>query len=441
MYSLKEWSTRIGALVLMLVTHNIGAAIDFGAVDATQVSFPAKFLLGVTANANNKQDAASDTEELNLIKPLGVNAFNFVLDWATIEPKEGQFDDEQLDRIAKKCRELNVAGIKPAVYLFNSEPPAWFNAKGSFEHAKNITYFVTYCKKVFERLRHDVHIWLTFYQPSSFALERYFRGNQPPYKKDMQISLEVLRNLLEAHIRVYEAIKGVRQNNGTRVGAMQGGADAQIGISHHIYWLEPYHVINPFDQIGAAVGNGLNNKLVIEFFKTGHLKFTLPFLGKNFLWSAKIDHTNKKALHSLDFIGLLYHSHCYMKNFKTVSNPAEIKTDLDIFTIYPQGLYDAIKFVSQLKKPIHIIGNGIADAQDKHREKFIKSHLYVVSHALKKGYDVRSYFYRMLQAVGDEKYQFGLYKTDHEGKPTLQKSASYFTNVINDHREKYGCFK
>jgi len=432
----KRLSTIILFMLVVPTFSGVCAPIDFSNVDAARFKFPANFLFGVTSNHKSIVTPTVDHNELSMTKQLGVSSFNFVLDWAAIEPREGQFDVDQLDRITKKCKALNDAGIKPAVYLLNSEMPSWFNAKGGFEHTSNIGHFVRYCQKMFACLHDDVHLWLTFYQPAAFALERYFRGNQPPHKKDMQLSLVVLKNLLEAHIQVYEAIKGVKHNNGTRVGAMVGGAHAQIGISHHVYWLEPYCVVSPFDLIGAAVGNRLNNKLVIDFFRTGRLKFTLPFLGKQFLWSARIDYINTRASDSLDFIGLIYHSHCYMKNFKTVSNPQETPTDLDIFTIYPEGLYNAIKFVSQLKKPIHII-NGIADAQDKHREFFIKRHLYVVSHAIAQGYDVRSYFYRMLHGASDEKHDFGLYSQNKDGAFTLRKSASYLTNVIADHKRKY----
>lgn len=424
-------------LSLVIISPIQSKKIDFSTAQYNSISFPKNFTFGcVHAKTGIQLPQQFEDETLNLIKPLGINGLNFGIEWKKLEPQEGKFDEEAIEAITQKCMRLKQEGIKSIAYLYFGDAPQWFMDKGGFEKAENIRYFVRFAKKMFGHLHEYIHLWMTFYQPAGCALEGYLRGTYAPYKKNMQLALDVLGNMLEAHVQVYQGIKGTMDSFGNRSGAMNGADQAQIGLAHHIYWLEPYHVINPFDQLASYMGNRLNNKLVIEFFKTGECKFTVPFAGKKFFFNAQVDHYNPAAPHSIDFIGLIYHSHTFMKMFKTVPNPKEVATDYELFTIYPQGLYDAIEYVSQLKVPIHVVGNGIADARDANREQFIKQHLFVVSQALKDGFDIRSYFYRVLESEPDDQRKFGLYLKDKLGNHALQPSANYFAKVIATHKKR-----
>jgi len=51
-------------------------------------------------------------------------------------------------------------------------------------------------------------------------------------------------------------------------------------------------------------------------------------------------------------------------------------------TIALQGLYESIKDASNLGVPMYITETGLADAQDLHREHFIRSHYDVVRRGL-----------------------------------------------------------
>ena len=61
------------------------------------------------------------------------------------------------------------------------------------------------------------------------------------------------------------------------------------------------------------------------------------------------------------------------------------------YTIYAEGIYRAIKLVSQLNKPIIITENGVADKNDSFRSIYIARYLYAVSKAIADGYDITGY--------------------------------------------------
>ena len=60
----------------------------------------------------------------------------------------------------------------------------------------------------------------------------------------------------------------------------------------------------------------------------------------------------------------------------------------------PKGIYDvAQRMWKRYQKPIFILENGIADADDDQREDFIKDHLRWLHKAIQEGADVRGYFH------------------------------------------------
>ena len=61
--------------------------------------------------------------------------------------------------------------------------------------------------------------------------------------------------------------------------------------------------------------------------------------------------------------------------------------------IYPHGIFSVLMDFSDFNLPIYITENGIAAVDDKKREKFLKSHLTEVYHAIQNNVDVRGYFH------------------------------------------------
>ena len=88
--------------------------------------------------------------------------------------------------------------------------------------------------------------------------------------------------------------------------------------------------------------------------------------------------------------------------------------------IYPKGIYYVLKNLSRYKKPLYIIENGLADAQDKYRAKFVIDHLKWIHKAISEGIDVRGYFHWSLLDNFEWAYgfwpRFGLVEIDYSAK-------------------------
>jgi beta-glucosidase/6-phospho-beta-glucosidase/beta-galactosidase len=74
---------------------------------------------------------------------------------------------------------------------------------GAFEREENIQIFVSFCERVFKEYSSKVSYWCTINEPGVVATQGYFSGMFPPGKKDSQLSAVVLKNLLDAHVKVY----------------------------------------------------------------------------------------------------------------------------------------------------------------------------------------------------------------------------------------------
>jgi len=85
-------------------------------------------------------------EDFKLAHELGHNAHRFSIEWAKIEPEEGQIDYEAVAHYKKVFESLEQNKLMPFTTLFHFSLPQWFAEKGGFEKRDNIRYFINYCK-------------------------------------------------------------------------------------------------------------------------------------------------------------------------------------------------------------------------------------------------------------------------------------------------------
>jgi len=149
-----------------------------------------------------------------------------------------------------------------------------------------------------------------------------------------------------------------------------------------------------------------------------------------------------KAKNSLDFIGLNYYTHFLTGLFMPTSTEElefakrdhEISTEFG-YPMYAEGFRRAMEFVSPLSVPIEITENGVADENDTLRPEHLKRHLWIVSEAIKDGFDIRSYHHWSLmdnfEWAEGYKMRFGLHAVDFENQNrTLRNSGSIFQEII-----------
>jgi beta-glucosidase len=69
-------------------------------------------------------------QDIALIASLGFNAYRFSIEWARIEPEEGEFSHAALDHYRRMLATCHEHGLTPIVTYHHFTSPRWFAAKG-----------------------------------------------------------------------------------------------------------------------------------------------------------------------------------------------------------------------------------------------------------------------------------------------------------------------
>lgn len=361
-------------------------------------------------------------EDIQIMKRIGVNAYRFSLEWSRIQPEENVFDENAIQHYSDIIDELIKNDIKPMVTLHHFTNPIWFEEKGAFLNDEASKLFLNYIEQVIKAFKDRIELWCTFNEPSIYALNGYFTGLYPPGQKNVKIAAKVYGNILRTHSQVYNLIKSISPTS-------------QVGLVLNYIIFEAPHPFNIMDVIAARYLNESINDSQLKYLQTGEFKFFFPLI-VNEKFS-----TNHKE--SFDFIGLNYYTRSFLKfrlNKKKmfevlISESKNGHSDLN-WEIYPEGLYRALYRIKKFTdKPIYITENGIADALDTKRGKFITDHLNVLIKAIADGYDIRGYFHWTLldnyEWVDGFDAKFGLVEVNlHTQERKIKESAKIYSEII-----------
>jgi len=280
-------------------------------------------------------------EDFDLAKSLGHNAHRFSLEWSRLEPEKGKFSQEAIDHYSQVIDSLRKKGLEPFVTINHWTLPLWFSQLGGWKNKDAVFLFGKLVDYLAKTLGHQITFWLTLNEPWIYLSHSYLRGTWPPQRKNWLTGLKVFKNLIGAHKTAYNIIKS-------------------------------YH---PEAQVGLAENN---------IYFEGSLSFLANW------W------VNQRFLNlvgrRMDFIGLNYYFHSKIKGLKYNQNENKELSDLG-WELYPKGIYHVLENLKKYKKPVYITENGLADAGDEKRARFIKESLFWTHKAINDGVDVRGYFH------------------------------------------------
>ncbi|MBU0646947.1 glycoside hydrolase family 1 protein [Patescibacteria group bacterium] len=339
---------------------------------------PKDFICGQACDSYNKYE-----EDLNLTQNLNCKAFRMGIEWTRIEPTKGQFNLNEIEHYKKVLQEAKKRNLQIVLTLWHWTNPIWLAQEGGWANKKTINYFINYVELIVKELGKYVDFWITLNEPMVHINHGYISGKFPPNKKNNLLSAYfAYKNLIKAHKLAYKKIHQLLPNS-------------KVSFTSLTNYFEPNNPINPLDCLIVNIA---------KYFQ--HQKFF-----------------NQTAQH-LDFIALDYYFHNRLSWHSPFQKNLNKKTTDLGWEIYPKGIYYILKYSNKFKKPIYIMENGIADANDKQRAKFIINHLKYVHKAINQGIDVRGYFYWSLfdnfEWADGWAPKFGLYTID---KKTFKRAA------------------
>jgi beta-glucosidase len=349
---------------------------------------PESYFSGIACDSYNRYD-----EDFALAQHLNHNATRFGVEWARVEPKQGEYSEAALDHYEKVLQSAKARGLQTFVTLHHFSSPIWFIRLGGFEKKQNVDLFVEYTKKVAERLGQYVDFWITINEPEIYSTHGYFFGKFPPNKKSLWLTYKVLQNLISAHNRSYEQLHSVSN--------------------------KPVSMCNQLANI-ESVG-----------FMSRPIRFIAKYLATEYILA--------RIIKKCDFIAVNYYVRKRVGWFGIVKSKYKDDEISDLgWHLYPSGLENILLDLKKYQKPIYITENGLADARDNRREKYIKDHLFFLHKAIEQGVDVRGYLYWSLidNFEWDEGFgpRFGLIEIDRNDllRRKVRYSATKFAEICKN---------
>lgn len=316
-------------------------------------------------------------EDFDRAAETGQNAHRLSIEWSRVQPTPDHWDEDALDRYREMVQGLLDRNLLPMVTLHHFSDPIWLAEMGGWENEAVVDYFSSYVRKVVQALKEYVNLWVTINEPNVYVSVGYVLGEFPPGKKDLGVAMRVAANQVRAHVAAYKAIHSLQST-------------ARVGIALNYRPMMPAKRGSPFDRFIAYLQSGAYNEFFPRALRTGKLRFltmrkhlpeakgTQDFLGINY-------YTRELVAFSLLKPGELFGRRFYRTDAE-LSSTGFIANE-------PRGMFDAVKWGLQFGIPIMITENGIEDAEDSLRRRYLIQHLHQLWRAVNFNFPVKGYFH------------------------------------------------
>ncbi len=352
----------------------------------------------------------------------GQNAHRLSVEWSRIQPTPDRWDEDALDRYRMMLRGLKERGLTPMVTLHHFSDPLWLYEKCAWEVEESVLWFEKYVRKTVEALKDYCSLWCTINEPNIYALSGYVTGDFPACNKGLPNAVKVMANMLRGHAAAYRAIHALQP-------------EARVGYAWHYRpqvarsWSPLDHLMRKirYDAINMAFPSGISTGVM----KTPIAKFNIP-----------------EARGTQDYFGLNYYSvdtvwFDLRKKDELFSNsgyPADADMSPTHFIAnIPSGLFDSLQWVADTypNLPILITENGVEDAGDQMRPRYIAQHIRQMWRAVNFNWPIKGYFHWSL--VDNFEWErgwtqrFGLWALDVETqKRTKRPSADLYAEICQE---------
>lgn len=380
-------------------------------------------------------------EDIKMVAEAGLNAYRFSIEWARIEPKQGVYDENEIEHYRKVLTCCRENGVEPIVTMMHFTSPKWLIENGGWENEATVEAFKNYCQYVTEQLGDLMHYVCTIneanmgiqvaaisarYRAQMMAKMQRMQQGGAEEKKDLEGTAQVGMNFNDMMANMQKQKEENVEIFGTDtlqtfVSARTPEGDMLV-IRAHQAARAAMKVVKPELQIGLTLSlhdiqaqEGGEETAAKEWVD----EFThyVPYIKED------------------DFFGLQNYSRSLIgpNGILPVPEGAEI-TQMD-YEYYPEGLEHVIRRVyEEMPMPIMVTENGIATADDTRRVAYIQTAMKGVENCIQDGIPVKGYMYwSMMDNFEWQKgfgMTFGLISVDRTtqtrtAKPSLTVLGNY----------------
>ena len=368
------------------------------------------------------------------------NSLRLSIEWSRIFP-EPTDDLEGFEELRAAASEealahyhavfaaLRERGLEPLVTLNHYSLPTWIHdtvgchldlsscsPRGWVDRERTVREIAKYAGFVAEEFGGEVDLWATLNEPFAVLFPGYIlpsadRTNPPAAMMSYAEARTVFLALIEAHARMYDAVKAADTED-----ADGDGAPSQVGV---VYAMSPVRPEDPDDPLDVTAAENIFyiwNMAYLNAVCLGVLDDDLDGTGE----------PREDLMDRMDYLGINHYTRVTVAGVRepvmpelsvlTTFNPLGLQPWED----YPRGLYDMVMLVqNDFGLPMIITENGAQDPDDDGTaESWIVRHLAWAQRAIEEGADLRGYFYWTLMDNYEWNHgmdiEMGLYDVDPE---------------------------
>ena len=362
----------------------------------TFVRFPDDFLWGVaTAGHQNEGDNVdSDTwflenvtptvfqdrsgkaangwelweSDLDIVAGMGLNAYRFSVEWARIEPVEGEFSEEALAHYEAMVDGCRARGLAPIVTFNHFTSPHWFAKRGAWLDPEAPSLFARYAGVVMDRFGDRIDLAVTFNEPD--LPEMLTWAHLPAFVT--QLERATLAAASEAAgVERYRAGNVMLREDfpGMRAGMTAGHRAAKAAIKARRADLPVGLSLAMVDDVAGPGGEAIRDRKRAEVY----------------------DHWLELARDD-DFVGVQnYERIVYGPDGQLPAEPGAVVNGMGT-PVDPESLRGAVEYAYAVSGvPILVSEHGVSTPDDEVRAAFIEPSLAALKEAMDAGIPVLGY--------------------------------------------------
>lgn len=328
-------------------------------------------------------------EDIRLMAEAGLNCYRFSIEWARVEPVEGQFDETEVEHYRKVIRCCKENGITPIVTLHHFTSPKWLISKGGWEAESTVEDFKRYCVYIAAQLGSEMEYVCTINEANmglqlAAIAKRYMKQMLLPKKKSetdgkAQVGINLKQMLANQKIAAAENVEvfGTEKLH-TFVSQRTEEGDLLI-MRAHAAARDAMKAMCPHLKIGLSLSlhdiqaekGGAKNAAKEWHSEFGHY---LPYIKDD------------------DYLGVQNYTRTRIGPFGQLGMPDGAELTQMNYEFYPEALENVIQAVAkEFTGDLIVTENGIATSDDTRRVEFIRRALSGVQNCIADGIPVRGY--------------------------------------------------
>jgi beta-glucosidase len=281
--------------------------------------------------------------------------------------------------------------------------------------------FSRFVEKTVEALREYTSLWCTINEPNVYTVSGYLLGLFPPGKQSLGAAFHVAGNMVKAHAAAYQVIHRLQPA-------------ARVGIAVNYRAFTPARSWSPLDRLAGGLQAAGFNHAFPNALQDGALR--LAFLRQPI----------PQAKGTQDYIGVNYYTRDYV-SFSLVHptqlfgrrfyDPKAPLSDTGFMAHEPQGFFEALAWANRFRLPILVTENGVEDADDHLRPRYLAEHVHQMWRAVNFNYPIKGYFHWTL--VDNFEWErgwtqrFGLWELDPETQGRRKRpSADLYAAICSE---------